>query len=130
VGVDARSHPGGGFVHLWTQAHAALRDDRWAKLAERAAWDAYATRSSVSQLCCGLAGQAYAVLEMYKHSGEARWLAAASELGALAAASVERPAAERSTVASLHKGQVGIAILAADLAEPEAAIMPFFGAER
>lgn len=119
-----------GFVHLWTQAHAALRDDRWATLAERAAWDAYATRTSVSQLCCGLAGQAYAVLEMYKHSGEARWLAAASELGALAAASLERPAAERSTVASLHKGQLGIAILAADLAEPEAAVMPFFGAER
>jgi serine/threonine protein kinase len=134
-GAAAPTMPGwcngsAGFVHLWTQAHAVLRDDRWAALAERAAWDAYATRTSVTQLCCGLAGQAYAVLEMYRHSGEARWLTAASELGALAAAGLQRPAAERSTTASLHKGQVGVAVLAADLAEPEAAVMPFFGAER
>jgi serine/threonine-protein kinase len=119
-----------GFVHLWTRAHATLRDDRWAALAEKAAWDAYATRTSVTQLCCGLAGQAYAVLEMYKYSGEVRWLAAASELGALAAARLEQPTTRRSTVASLHKGQLGVAVLAADLAEPEAAVMPFFGAER
>jgi hypothetical protein len=28
---------------------------------------------------------------------------------------------------SLHKGEVGVAVLAADLGRPEAATMPFFG---
>ena len=80
-------HGSAGYVHLWTSAHAAFRDDQWADLAERAAWDAYLT-PGVAHLCCGLAGQAYALLELYRHTGERRWLTAAAELAVRAAADV------------------------------------------
>jgi serine/threonine-protein kinase len=119
-----------GFVHLWATAYAVTGDDRWATLAERAAWDTYTSPTKTAQLCCGLAGQAYALLEMYRHSGAARWLAAASELGARAAAGFGEAASSGTLVrGSLHKGDVGIAVLAADLADPENAAMPFFGAD-
>jgi serine/threonine protein kinase len=115
-----------GHVHLWTAAHQALRDQRWADLAERAAWDAYTT-PAVGQLCCGLAGQSYALLAWHRHTGEHRWLAAATELAARAAAEVHTGNADGYILGSLHKGEIGIAVLAADLARPEAAAMPFFG---
>jgi eukaryotic-like serine/threonine-protein kinase len=115
-----------GFVHLWTAADAAYRDSRWAGLAERAGWDAYVT-PAIAQLCCGLSGQAYGLLELYRHTGERRWLTAATELAERAASDVLDGRAEGCISGSLHKGEIGIAVLAADLARPEAASMPFFG---
>jgi hypothetical protein len=38
--------------------------------------------------------------------------------------------AEGVVVGSLHKGELGIAVLAADLIRPETASMPFFGRVR
>lgn len=116
-----------GYVHLWTTAHAVLGDQRWATLAERSAWDVYATRNGVAQLCCGLAGQAYALLCHYRHTGERRWLTAATETSALAATAINDDRPGTSIPGSLHKGDVGVAVLAADLDDPEAAAMPFFG---
>jgi eukaryotic-like serine/threonine-protein kinase len=118
-----------GHVHLWTTAHAVLGDDRWARLAEQAAWHAYTTPNGIVQLCCGLAGQAYALLDLYRHSGEQRWLTAASEVATRAAAAVSSPRPGTLMPGSLHKGNVGVAVLAADLDDPEAASMPFFGTE-
>jgi eukaryotic-like serine/threonine-protein kinase len=115
-----------GYVHLWTAAHAALRDDRWVVLAERAAWDAYVAPAT-PQLCCGLAGQAYALLELHRHTGEQRWLAAAASLAARAATAIAAAKDDGCIPGSLHKGELGIAALAADLERPEMASMPFFG---
>ena len=124
----------------WTAAHTAFRDQQWADLAERAAWDAYLT-PAIGQLCCGLAGQAYALLELYRHTGERRWLTAATELAACAAVGVTASVAAGMAAdvaagaggyipGSLHKGELGIAVLAADLTRPEIASMPFFGSMR
>ncbi len=121
-------HGSGGYVHLWTTAHAQLGDERWATLAEQAAADVYATPNRVAQLCCGQAGAAYGLLALYRHSGERRWLTAAGELAAGAAAT-GAALAEAPIAASLHKGITGVALLAADLALPEQAAMPFFAAE-
>lgn len=119
-----------GYVHLWTCAHVALGEDRWAQLAERAAWDTYTTASDgIGQLCCGLGGRAYALLEMHRRTGEPRWLAAAAELAERAAVLVSVPNPQVSLPGSLHKGDVGVAVLAADLARPDLAAMPFFGNE-
>jgi serine/threonine-protein kinase len=116
-----------GYVHLWTTAHAVLGNDRWAALAEKAAWDVYATPSRNANLCCGLAGQAYALLALYRHTGEQRWLTAATELASRAAATVDTAGSDLLIPGSLHKGDVGVAALAADLGDPEMAAMPFFG---
>ncbi len=116
-----------GLVHLWTAAHAAFGDERWLHLAEGAAWHAAEGSGIIPQLCCGLAGQAYAQLEMHRHSGESHWLSLARQLTTSATVGLETAAASDCVSGSLHKGEVGIAVLAADLERPEEATMPFFG---
>ena len=116
-----------GLVHLWTAAHAAFGDERWLRLAEGAAWHASEGSGVIAQLCCGLAGQAYAQLEMHRHTGESHWLNLARRLATSAAAGLETEAASACVSGSLHKGEVGIAVLAADLERPEEAAMPLFG---
>jgi serine/threonine-protein kinase len=118
-----------GYIHLWTAAQRAFRDDRWSDLAERAAWDAYLA-PGIAQLCCGLAGQAYGLLEYYRHTGEHRWLTGATELAIRAAADVTADADRGYVDGSLYKGELGVAVLAADLSRPETASMPFFGTIR
>ena len=76
-------------------------------------------------ICCGLAGQSYALLNFYKHTGAAEWLPRAHDLAERAATRVS--SCERFT--SLYQGAVGAAVLAADLARPEAACMPLFEPE-
>lgn len=115
-----------GVVHLWIEAHTALADERWLRLAEGAARHATVIDHRLPQLCCGLAGQAYAALAMYRHTGEAEWLRKGRDL-AEAAATVASLARDDCTPGSLHKGELGVAALAADLERPEEATMPFFG---
>ena len=123
-------HGSAGYIHLWTTAHDQLGGERWATLAERAAWHANSSDGRAAQLCCGHAGQAYGILEIYRHTGDRRWLAAAHELAAQAATAGAAMLADAPIAASLHKGVAGIAALAADLEQPELAAMPFFGRER
>jgi hypothetical protein len=63
---------------------------------------------------------------LYKHSGEPAWLARAHRLSDYAARSVRVESLRRD---SLYKGEVGVALLAADLEAPEHACMPLFEAE-
>ena len=115
-----------GFVHLFTLAHEILGDPRYAALALGAAWNAWESPDRNGSLCCGLTGRAYALLHLHRHGGGAVWLARARQLAERAAADL-RWAAESPD--SLYKGEVGLAVLAADLARPEGAAMPFFGDE-
>ncbi len=114
-----------GFVHLWTLAHRQLGEPRHAALAEGAAWNAWEDPSGGASLCCGLAGRAYALLELYRHGGGSEWLERARILaGRAAAAAGSAPRPE-----SLYRGALGVAVLAADLARPREAVMPFFADE-
>jgi serine/threonine-protein kinase len=115
-----------GFVHLFTLAHEILGDPRYAALALGAAWNAWESPDQNGSLCCGLAGRAYALLHLHRHGGGAVWLARARQLAESAAADLRW--AEESPD-SLYKGEVGLAVLAADLARPEGAAMPFFADE-
>jgi len=115
-----------GFVFLWTLAHRMLGDARFAALAEGAAWNAWEDPGRSSSLCCGLAGRAYALLNLHRHGGGADWLRRARELGERAAVESARSS---ETPHSLVQGEVGVAVLIADLARPEQAAMPFFEEE-
>ena len=115
-----------GFVHLWTLAHRILGDPRFAALAEGAAWNAWEDPARDPTLCCGLAGRAYALLAFHRHAGGADWLERARDLAERAARNGAR-SPEPSY--SLFKGEVGVAVLAADLAAPEGAAFPFFEEE-
>jgi eukaryotic-like serine/threonine-protein kinase len=140
-----------GMVHLWTLAsrmqapssesnpgtaprgRAAAGSDRWVQLAHAAAWHAWEADDQVESLCCGLAGRAYALLDLYQAGAGAEWLERARILADRAAAASTAAATdppEASQLHSLYRGQLGIAVLAADLERPEAAAMPLFGDER
>jgi hypothetical protein len=146
---DAGSMPGwcngsAGFVHLFTLAHEILGDPRYAALAESAAWNAWESADgtdgtggtggtgAMGSLCCGLAGRAYALLNFHRQAGAIGELAGAAWL-ARARALAERAATDLSWAAespdSLYRGELGLAVLAADLARPEGAALPFFADE-
>jgi serine/threonine-protein kinase len=116
-----------GYVPLWLTAHRLLGEERFEDWARRAAWTAYESPiPSGGDLCCGFGGRAYAVLALYRHGGEEVWLARARSLAERAAVNIRANSLRRD---SLYKGEVGIALLAAELDDPEHACMPLFERE-
>jgi eukaryotic-like serine/threonine-protein kinase len=124
-----------GYVFLWTEAHKALGEGRYLELAEGAAWNAWETQIPVGNLCCGTAGQAYALLNLYRHTGDPIWLRRARDAAGWAAAAVidlrGRIGSESLDLRpeSLYKGEMGVAVLAADLERPEQSHLPMFERE-
>jgi eukaryotic-like serine/threonine-protein kinase len=120
-----------GMIHLWTRAHEMLDDTRFLKLAEGAARDVTATLEPAAQLCCGRPGQAYALLALYKHTGDRRWLNHAREFAQQSLQLSPLPADTEAPPLhyALYKGALGTALLSADLDEPSQACMPLFESE-
>ncbi len=113
---------GAGHILLWTLAHREWNEPRWLRLAEESARDNVTRLDGPANLCCGLAGQAYAQLALYRHTGELEWLRNAH---VLAAAAIDRHRQQKdSRDASLYQGSAGVAVLAAELARPDRAAMP------
>jgi len=128
--MEAATMPGwcngsAGHLFLWTQAAEMLHEPRWRDLAERTAWNTWESPDTVSSLCCGLAGRAYALLSLWRKGGGPEWLKRARTLANRAA----RMNLDTETPDSLYKGAMGVAALAADLARPEQAAMPLFEEE-
>lgn len=115
-----------GLVHLWTLAEGAFGDKDYGELARRAALNAYSEPTPVGDLCCGAAGRSYAMLKLYRHTGEGIWLQRAHELAHRAVRSVQRWSVRRD---SLYKGEFGVALLVSDLERPELSCMPLFDSE-
>ncbi len=120
-----------GYVFLWTLAHEVLGEDAYLRLAERAGNELFGSKENGQSLCCGLAGQAYSLLNLHRHTGDAKWAQRAEVLAVHAAKQAMAVAArgDESLPLSLYKGEVGVAALIADLARPEASSMPFFEEE-
>ncbi len=114
-----------GYVYLWTLAHRLMGQERHLDLAARAAWNAWESADPTGTLCCGLVGRAYALLNFYRHTGQPRWLDRARDLAVRAARDSKMPPEYPH---SLYKGEFGLAVLAADLEQPDQAVMPFFEA--
>lgn len=117
-----------GLVHLWTLAAHLTGDAAFDDLADRAAWSTWEHASdTITNICCGLGGLAYALLARYRTTGDAAWYRRAAALASRAArvAAADPPPHPDS----LYHGTVGIALLVADLERPRTAGMPFFGSE-
>lgn len=111
-----------GHVFLFTAALDAFGDDRFLRLACEAAIHASEEPLHNADLCCGSAGRAYAMLNLYKHTGDTEWLSRARLLANHAAAYDGEVARSNS----LWKGEMGVAALISDLQSAENARMPFF----
>lgn len=124
-----------GYVFLWTLAHKLLGDANYLSWAEGAAWNAGEVPSPIGNLCCGMAGQAYTLLNLYKHTGESAWLLRARDAmrhaAVVSAEASQRPDYKQFALCphSLYKGDLGIVLLAADMERPEHACMPLFEIE-
>lgn len=122
-------HGSAGFVHLFSLASEAFGYQHFLETAEGAGWDVWDSRSSSGySLCCGLGGRAYALLNLYRRTGDTSWLRKAERLTDRAVEETLRrqdPGLEYS----LYRGKTGIAVLLAELDRPEEAAMPFFEPE-
>jgi len=128
-------HGTAGYVFLWRLAHKMLGDPSYLALAEGAAWNTWETAGPIGNLCCGMAGQAYALLNFYRHTGENVWLSRARDAARYAVVAQEESSSQPGyeqlafRTESLYKGELGIAVLAADLERPEQSCMPLFEIE-
>ena len=118
-----------GIVHLGCLAHRVLGDESYLALAEGGAWQAWETGAGVVDLCCGLAGRAYALLGFYQHSGEPAWLRRAQTLAQRAARLSPSQYGREHPRHSLYKGELGLTVLLTEIERPETASMPMFGEE-
>jgi serine/threonine-protein kinase len=116
-----------GHVFLWTLAHQLFDESRYLDLARRAAWGAWELGAQFNNVCCGAAGCAYAMLNLYRRTGDREWLARAQAFGHRVATQPDAPRPDNpGDVHSLYKGDVGLMLLLDDLEEPERARMPLF----
>lgn len=120
-----------GYVFLWTLAHHLFGEQQYLSIAERAAWHTWEDPAIAANLCCGLAGRGYALLNWYKQTGDSVWAERAAKPAQRAAQTIRtHPLDEfRGYELSLYKGEAGIALLQSDLAQPEYAAMPLFETE-
>lgn len=124
-----------GHVMLWAQAYGQIQDPRFLAWAEGAGWTAWETPSPVANLCCGFAGQAYAMLCLYRLTRDGCWLERARELtnraGPMVLSTRVKSAFEELALRpeSLYKGELGVSVLAADLIRPDHSSMPLFELE-
>ncbi|MDQ6740487.1 MAG: hypothetical protein M3021_09025 [Actinomycetota bacterium] len=116
-------HGSAGHALLWASAYRVSGLPEYLEMAKRAALYAHDQGTATGpSLCCGLAGQAYACLSVYRLTGEPEWLRRARRLAGRAADFVLGTQNNNS----LYAGDLGIAMLVADLAEPESSHMPLF----
>ncbi|MFE4974730.1 lanthionine synthetase LanC family protein [Kitasatospora sp. NPDC056651] len=118
-------HGAPGHVHLWTAAHRLLGDPSYLELASRAAWSTFEHDGGGVSLCCGEAGRVFALLAMYRHSGDAEWLARADRCLGRAATRLT-PLDDGGLANSLYKGEPGLALALRETARPDDARQPLF----
>ena len=123
-------HGSSGYVHLWLLTNRMFNNQIYFDLATKTGEHIWKhtknSYNSIGQLCCGYAGQGYSFLELYKHTGDIKWLKRAKILGYKS----EKVAKSSYNIPnSLFKGEIGIALLLADLDNPKSSSMPMFGSE-
>lgn len=121
-----------GQVYVWLAAYCAMKESQYLVLAEKAAWHAVEAEAGIGNLCCGLSGQAYALLALYRQTRERSWLHRAQVLAEKSAITFrDMPTGGEFDVLalrpnSLYKGELGVAVLAADLENPDGSAFPAF----
>jgi serine/threonine-protein kinase len=122
-------HGSAGHLLLWILAYRLFRDESYLLNARGAANHLSAAhggeRHVNGSLCCGFAGQGYAMLSFHRLTGDGLALETARVFGERAIAL----ASESSRRDSLYKGDVGIALLVEELEHPPFASMPLIETE-
>jgi aminoglycoside phosphotransferase (APT) family kinase protein len=117
-------HGSAGYVFLWTSLFALTGDRQFIRVAEGAAHHFLSGETMTNgSLCCGTAGEAYSLLNLYRATSDTSWLVKARQIAARTLRN-SHSAALRAN--SLYKGDVGLGVLFAEIGQPEYARMPVF----
>lgn len=116
-------HGSAGWAQLWALAWQITGEQRLLSFAEDCAQDAVSAGGDLAGLCCGRAGQGFAALTLYRATGERRWLTAAHNVAADAARTA---ASDVAPADQLFAGELGVALLAAELEDPDHSAMPVY----
>ncbi|KLK89917.1 hypothetical protein AA309_28670 [Microvirga vignae] len=119
---DSWCNGSAGYVSLWTLAYRLVGNASYLEMAERAAWAAWKSEEPIGSLCCGYLGRAYALLNVYRNTGQTAWLERAKILYTKAAHSKDLSRLRFS----LFRGEVALALLAYDLDSPDSSSFPLF----
>jgi serine/threonine-protein kinase len=117
-----------GMVPLLTLAYGMTREERLLDVAQRAGLDCVECRTDEVHLCCGAAGLGYALLSLYRATGDKVWFDRAAAVADRAAELVVGRQADASSdrMQSLFRGELGLAVLVADLERPQEGGLPLF----
>lgn len=120
-------HGAPGFVALLCRAAAVYREPRYLELAEASAevvWERGLLRKGLG-LCHGVAGNGYALLSLYRATGDAGWLHRAVGFGLFCASEAGRSLhGVPDSPLSLYEGLAGTVCFLSDLLQPEGSWMP------
>lgn len=113
-----------GHIFLWSLLYRHFKDEKYLDIADRAAQHMlHDTDTGIYNLCCGMAGQAYALLSLYNVTGEKKYLQNTIELKQRILNTISIPS---DRVNSLYKSIPGAAVLFCELEKPSLARMPLF----
>jgi serine/threonine-protein kinase len=120
-------HGSAGYALLWSYAQRSLSDQEFLPLALMAGEHAWAQQpAETGHLCCGSAGQGYSFLALHRLTGDGVYVDRARQRLEHAVGFVGTRAMSPD---SLYKGDLGVALLEAELSEPFLAAMPLFEPE-
>ena len=114
-----------GHIFLWLEANRHFPSQGFAEIAERAGIATWVSSERNASLCCGLAGRGFALLALHRETQEVDWLKRACKLCDRAA----ETGVSTDVAYSLFKGDLGIALLSAELEQPVFARFPLFESE-
>lgn len=113
-----------GYVFLWTLLYKYTVEEKYLGIAKKCADHFYKNAySRNANLCCGMSGKAYAMLNLYNTTFEKSWLHKAQEIEKMIMQQIGSPALHNN---SLYKGEVGVAVLLAEMGQPTLSRMPLF----
>lgn len=113
-----------GHIFLWSLLYKHFKDERYLAIADRTAQHMlHDTDAGIYNLCCGMAGQAYALLSLYKVTGEKKYLQNTVDLKQRILNTISIPS---DRINSLYKSLPGAAVLLCELERPALARMPLF----
>ncbi len=117
-------HGSAGHVLLWSLLYKHLKDEKYLAIAEQTAQHILQDSNNNNvNLCCGMAGQAYALLGLYNITGNQLYLDHTQKIKQKIMHHVASPVLVNN---SLYKGEVGLGVLLVELEKPECARMPLF----
>ena len=113
-----------GHVFLWSLLYKYFKDEKYSSIAvQTAEYVIQNSLNSINNLCCGLAGEAYSLANLYHITLEKRYIQEAQKISQKILSQISLPALRNN---SLYKGDLGLAVLFSEMGNPAMLQMPLF----